>query len=84
MICNHGFLSLYALQIQSSEELAQVFEYEFDAYWKPKSLLDAFGNGATSLTVAQSRLQILNQASEHKMFKFVTHRNSQVSAVLEL
>ena len=65
-------------QIQCSEELSQLFEYNYDAcrFRKRRSM---FGNGKTSFEIAQSRLNILYLACNCFLFKFVTHRNSQVS-----
>ena len=63
-------------QVQSSEELANLFEYDFDAYWDTKS--EAFGDGASSLKDCKSRLNLLDRASDYNLFSFVTHRNSQV------
>jgi len=65
------------LQVQSSEELSQLFEYDYDANWKKHSIL---GHGATSKKLAKSRLCILRKASDINLFKFVTHQNSQVFA----
>ena len=68
-----------SLQIQSSEELAQLFEYEFTAFYNSQSSFGLFGNGATPLALAQSRLGVLDKACEQHLSKFVTHQNSQVA-----
>lgn len=68
------------VQIRSSEELADLFEYDYVKI-KKKSAVMALRESTIS---SYCKLQLLDKASDHNLTKFVTHYNSQVRKTLIL
>ncbi|XP_076799876.1 short transient receptor potential channel 4-like [Clavelina lepadiformis] len=66
-------------QIQSSKELATLFEYDHVCFDDARSAIKALANEPTSRKVVSARLELLERASKLRLVNFVTHPHSQLA-----